>query len=88
MASIRNLKKDINYVLADIIEECLLWQLENPKKDIEESEKIISDAIKTFDKIIAQINEKGIVDKKEHFKTVIKDLEKSVITLSERVEKL
>ncbi len=88
MASIKNLKKDTHYILADIIEECLLWQLENPKKNIKESEKIISDSIEAFDKIIAQINEKGITDKKVHFKTVINDLEKLVVILSERVEKL
>ena len=30
MANIRNLKKDINYVLGDIIEAVYLWELTNP----------------------------------------------------------
>jgi len=33
MASIKNLKKDINYVLGDIIEECYTWEILNPKAD-------------------------------------------------------
>ena len=33
MASIKNLKKDINYVLGDIIEECYTWELLHPKAD-------------------------------------------------------
>ena len=31
MANIRDLKKDINYVLGDIIEAVYLWELTNPK---------------------------------------------------------
>ncbi|MFV0529897.1 MAG: hypothetical protein ACK5MD_00460 [Flavobacteriales bacterium] len=88
MASIKNLKKDVNFILADLIEDCLIWQLENPKKDVAASEKIISDAIETFDKTIARINEKGIADKKAHFRAIVKDLKESVASLLERVGKL
>ena len=41
MASIKNLKKDINYVLSDIIEECYVWQLVNSDKKANKDEKII-----------------------------------------------
>ena len=46
MASVKNLKKDINIVLSDIIEECYLWQMlqEDPKK-ADKAEKIIDEAI-------------------------------------------
>ena len=33
MANIRDLKKDINYVLGDIIEAVTIWELTNPSKD-------------------------------------------------------
>ncbi|APD06137.1 hypothetical protein UJ101_00598 [Flavobacteriaceae bacterium UJ101] len=88
MASIKNLKKDVNFILADIIEDCLIWQLENPKKDAEESEKIISDSIDTFDQMIVRINEKGVENKKVHFRAIVKDLKESVGSLLERVNKL
>lgn len=88
MASIKNLKKDVNFILADLIEDCLFWQLENPKKDPAESEKIISEAIETFDQLITRINQKGVENKKEHFKNIVSDLQKSVSAMLERVEKL
>ncbi len=88
MASIKNLKKDVNFILADLIEDCLFWQLENPKKDPAESEKIISDAIETFDQLIVRINQKGVENKKAHFKSIINDLQESVTSMLERVGKL
>ena len=33
MANVRNLKKDINYVLGDIIEAVYIWESANPDKD-------------------------------------------------------
>ena len=33
MASIKNLKKDVNFVFGDIIETVYVWQLSNPEKD-------------------------------------------------------
>ena len=45
MASIRDLKKDINYVLGDIIEEVYVWEMENTDKGTEKSEAIIDEAI-------------------------------------------
>ena len=43
MASVRDLKKDINYVLGDIIEAVYIWELTNPEKDTKKSEKIIKE---------------------------------------------
>ena len=40
MANVRNLKKDINYVLGDIIEAVYFWEYENTDKDTKKSEAI------------------------------------------------
>ena len=55
MASIKNLKKDINYVLGDIIEECYTWELLNPKADPKAAEAIIDEAIVAFDALITHV---------------------------------
>lgn len=89
MASVKNLKKDINYVLSDIIEECYLWQmLQEDDKKADKAEKIIDEAITTFDTLIEKVNAKDVENKKAHFKAVSSDLEKSSKELLAKIAKL
>ena len=65
MASVKNLKKDINYVLSDIIEECYLWQmLQEDAKKADKAEKIIDEAISTFDELIEKVIRRKLKIKK------------------------
>ena len=75
MANKRILKKDLNYVLGDIIEAVYVWQFANPAKDDKESEKIIDEAIAVFDELIAKVNDRKVEDKKAHFKAINQELE-------------
>lgn len=88
MANVRNLKKDINYVLGDIIEAVYIWELTNAKKDTKESEAIINDAITTFDELIVMVNERKVDDKKKHFKAVKTELEERGKKLIDRINAL
>ncbi|NND87929.1 MAG: hypothetical protein HKM28_01635 [Flavobacteriaceae bacterium] len=88
MANIRNLKRDINYVLGDIIEAVYIWELSNPEKDNKEAEAIIDDAIKTFDELIEKINAKNVENKKQHFKSINNELETKGRALIDRINKL
>ena len=88
MASVRDLKKDINYVLGDIIEVVYLWEYDNTDKDTKKSEAIIDDAIKTFDDLIAKTNNKGVENRKAHLKSVNKELEDKAKALIEKINKL
>lgn len=88
MASIKNLKKDINYVLGDIIEECYSWELLNPKADKKESEAIMDEAVKTFDSLIDMVNIKDVENNKAHFKTIETTLESKAVDLITRVNNL
>ncbi|MGV6846314.1 MAG: hypothetical protein ACWA42_09345, partial [Lutibacter sp.] len=88
MASIRNLKKDINYVLGDIIEECYSWELLNPKADNKKSEAIIDEAIATFDALIDKVNERKVDSKKKHFSAIEKELAEKAQKLIDKVNKL
>ena len=89
MASVKNLKKDINYVLSDIIEECYVWQMQqDDAKKAEKAEKIIDEAILTFDSLIEKVNTKNVDNKKAHFKAIGADLEKQANTLLAKLEKL
>ncbi len=88
MANIRGLKKDINYILGDIIEEVYIWENANPKHDTKESEAIIDEAIATFDSLIKKVNAKNIEGQKLYFKGITTELEKKGRAMIEKINKL
>ena len=89
MASVKNLKKDINYVLSDIIEECYMWQmLQEDDKKAAKAEKIIDETISTFDDLIAKIHAPGVENKRKHFKAISKELEDKANGLLGKIQKL
>jgi len=89
MASVKNLKKDINYILSDIIEECYVWQiLQDDAKKADKAEKIIDESIDTFDALIEKVNAKDIENKKAHFNAISKELEKKASGLLAKIQKL
>ncbi|MEH6408514.1 MAG: hypothetical protein V7767_14645 [Leeuwenhoekiella sp.] len=88
MASIRDLKKDVNYVLGDIIDAVYIWQAINPKEDQAKAEAIIDDAINTFDVLIAKVNDKSVEDRKANLNSVKVELEEKGRALINRINEL
>lgn len=88
MANIRELKKDINYVLGDIIEAVYIVEASNDKQGSKEGSEIIDSAIATFDDLISKVNIKGVDNKKEHMKSVRKELEEKARALVDKLNKL
>ncbi len=88
MASIRDLKKDINYVLGDIIEAVYIIENSQQEENSKEGSAIIDKAIETFDTLIAQVNQKDVADRKEHLKAVRASLEKEATELIVRLNKM
>ncbi len=88
MANIRDLKKDINYVLGDIIEAVYVVDAANNKSDSKEGAKIIDGAIQTFDDLIAKVNQRGVENRPAHLKGVREELEKKGAALIEKLNKL
>ncbi len=75
MANVKNLKKDINYVLGDIIEAVYMWEMATTGKPTESSNALIDEAIAAFDQLIVKVNAKNVENKKAHFKQINQDLE-------------
>lgn len=88
MANIRDLKKDINYVLGDIIEAVYIVESTNDTHGSKEGSAIIDGAISTFDDLIAKVNNKEVEDRKAHLKEVRKELEKKASALIAKLNKL
>ncbi|MFL9843011.1 hypothetical protein [Flavobacterium rhizosphaerae] len=88
MASVKDLKKDINYVLGDIIEAVYLNEIAAGGKPTEKSQAIIDEAITTFDDLVKEVNAKNVENKKEHFRKINKKLEESASQLVEKLNAL
>jgi hypothetical protein len=88
MANVRDLKKDINYVLGDIIEAVYVWEYTNTDNDTKKGEEIIDEAIEAFDDLISKVNDKSVENKKAHFKSIKNDLENKGRALIDKINKL
>ena len=88
MANIKNLKKDINYVLGDIIEAVYLFEITTTGKPTTETNALIDEAIAAFDVLITRVNEKNVENKKSHFKQINTDLEQVANQLITKINDL
>lgn len=88
MASIRDLKKDVNFVLGDIIEAVYIWEAGSNNKDSEEGSVLIDRAIAVFDELMDKIHQKEVDSSKAHFKDIRSQLEEKATELVEELNKL
>ena len=88
MANVRNLKKDINYVLGDIIEAVYLFEMSTTGKPTTETNAIIDEALASFDTLIAKVNAKNVDNTKAHFKQISAELEQSATQLIAKINAL
>ncbi len=88
MASVRNLKKDINFVLGDIIEAVYLYEMATSGKPTPETNAVIDQAILAFDSLIAKVNGVKGDDKKAQFKQINVELEQTANQLVAQVNGL
>nr|WP_317631167.1 hypothetical protein [uncultured Flavobacterium sp.] len=83
MASVRNLKKNVNFVLGDIITE-VIWIGNNA----EAGEEIVQETITAYDDLITRINAKNVENKKSHFAKINADFKNVANQLVEKVNAL
>jgi nucleotidyltransferase/DNA polymerase involved in DNA repair len=88
MASIQDLKKDVNTVLSSVIDECTIEQLSADDKKSQQLEKIIDESIVVFDTIIEKINQKKVENRAKHLKAVKNELQENANRLLEKIAKL
>ncbi|HSH65587.1 MAG TPA: hypothetical protein VLB84_07275 [Bacteroidia bacterium] len=91
MANKRNIKKDINSVLGNVLEECYSEMLNNPGVKEKEINSIIDDAVDLADNLISRVNHSKTIpakEKKAHFKKINEELEEKAIDFIEKLNKL
>jgi hypothetical protein len=89
MASIRDLKKDIDYLIFEVISDCFAYSNLHPENKTEELTALISDAVTFRNDLIARVNNPDGKDNpkivKAYYKAVAKDLLVGVDKLFERL---
>ncbi|MEN9488621.1 MAG: hypothetical protein RL494_886 [Bacteroidota bacterium] len=88
MANVKNLKKDINYVLGDIIEAVYLYEMTTSGKPTDTTNALIDEAIAAFDGLIVKVNAKNVENKKAHFKQINVELEQVANQMVEKINAL
>jgi hypothetical protein len=92
MASIRELKKEINHLVVHIIEQAFQYQVTHPSgKGYDEADKIIEESVALRDDTIDAIYNADELENKQlksHFSTLKEDFQKKSLELIDRLDKL
>ena len=80
MASVRELKKDIDYLVFEVISDCFVYSGVHPDNKSDELSAIISDAVNFRNDLIARVNNPDGKDNPKIVKGYYKTLEKDLIT--------
>jgi hypothetical protein len=79
MASVRNLKKDIDYLVFEVISDCFVYSGLHADEKTDESLAIIADAINFRNDLIARVNNPDGKDNPKILKAYYKSLEKDLM---------
>ena len=92
MASVRELKKDIDYLIFEVISDCFVYSNVHPENKTDQLTALISDAVEFRNELIARVNNPDGKDNpkivKAYYKSVAKDLLSGVDKLFERLSAL
>lgn len=85
MASLRRIKKDIDYLVSEVISDCWVFLYSNPDKNPQEALAIIDDAITLRNDLYSRVNHPNKEAVKAHYKGVNNDLLSGIDSLFERI---
>ena len=91
MASIKELKKDIDFLTYEVIEDCFIYVLLNPGKKEDEANKIIDDIIDVRSELISRMRNYDVSKNKSvkaYYKTIQNDLLAKVDESFEKISAL
>ncbi len=74
MASIKNLKKDINYLVDEVIGICLLHQYTRDAENQDDLENLINEMVEFREQLINKINNPEVAGEKKKLKNYYRSL--------------
>lgn len=88
MASLRVIKKDIDYLVSEVVSDCWTFLYINPGKNEEDVIAIINDAVEFRNDLFTRVNKPNKESIKAHYKAVNQDLLAGVDTFFKRISDL
>lgn len=88
MASKRILKKNVNYLFGDLIDECYLWMLINPEKDAAKANEIVDEAVEYYDDVMSKIASREIENANKYFNLLNNEVEQRATELVDKINAL
>lgn len=92
MASIKNLKKDVDFIIDEVIGDCMLYLHFNQGKNIDEIESVLKQTVDLRNGLYSRINhpqgKNDVKQTKAHFKAIVNDLLTNANGLFEQISKL
>jgi hypothetical protein len=88
MASLRVIKKDIDYLVSEVVSDCWTFLYINPDKKAEDVVDIINDAVKLRNELFERVNNPVKENVKSHYKAINQDLLNGVDSLFQRISAL
>ena len=88
--NLRVIKKDIDYMVNDFIEDCLMFVMVHQDKDVEKVEELINEADDLAISLIKRVNnpEKGAGSLKPYYNAIVKDLYSGLDALCSKLSEL
>ena len=87
--NLRSIKKDIEFLVGDFIEDCLLFAMFHPDKEIEKVEDLINQASDVADELFYKVNHPASdVKKKTYYNGVGEELLTKLDGLCEKLSAL
>jgi hypothetical protein len=80
MASIRELKKDIDYLIYEVISDCFVYSNIHPDNKTDELSALISEAVEFRNDLIARVNNPDGKDNPKIVKAYYKSVQKDLLT--------
>ena len=88
MASRRNLKKDISYVIGDLFTECLIYKELVPGPDKNAADELIIELLKIDDEFTTRISHTEPGNAKQYYRALYKDFNESIAKVTDKLVKL
>lgn len=83
--NLRDIKKDIEYLIGEFIDDCTLFVTLNPSRDSEKISSIIDEAVDLYNNLKDKVNHPGDNNKKTWYDGIRKELIEKLDELSEKL---